>query len=398
MGLLKSLGGVVSIEITSADVAGVLREINAMDITLLNVIHTADLSVQCCLHRKDFAAVTKLLDRRGEKAEIVKKEGLYWTGIRVLKRPVLLVGMSILLLLAMFLPTRIFFVKVEGNTAIPSRLIIQKAELCGIAFGASRREVRSEKMKNALLAAIPELQWAGVNTSGCVATVSVREKSTAEIQNKTTDGVSSIIAARDGIITECTVLRGNALCRVGQAVKAGQTLVSGYTDCGISIQVTRADAQITAQTLRDLEVVTPASAAVRGEITGQETKYSLLIGKKLINFYKCSGISDTSCVKMYSEDYLTLPGGFQLPVALVTEQWIYYDTNAVQFMEEASYEWLEAYSEDYLLGQMIAGQILDAESLLRLQSGTCILTGQYACQEMIGQVVSEEIINSGESN
>lgn len=35
-------------------------------------------------------------------------------------------------------------------------------------------------MKNALLSAIPELQWAGVNTYGCRAVISVRERTLPE--------------------------------------------------------------------------------------------------------------------------------------------------------------------------------------------------------------------------
>ena len=36
--------------------------------------------------------------------------------------------------------------------------------------------IRSEKVKNSLLQRIPQLQWAGINTDGCVAVISVREK------------------------------------------------------------------------------------------------------------------------------------------------------------------------------------------------------------------------------
>ena len=92
----------------------------------------------------------------------------------MLFRPVLLAGLGILFLLAMYLPSRVLFIRVEGNMQIPDRQILAAAEECGIRFGASRREVRSEKVKNALLSSVPQLQWAGVNTAGCVATISVR--------------------------------------------------------------------------------------------------------------------------------------------------------------------------------------------------------------------------------
>ena len=178
-------------------------------------------------------------------------------------------------------------------------------------------------MKNALLSTLPQLQWAGINTSGCVATISVREKNTNEELTPEV-GIGNIIAKTDGIIQTCTVLNGTALCSAGDAVTAGQILVSGYTDCGIALKAVRAEAEITASTIRSVSAVTLLPDVIRGEQIHEETKFSLRIGKKLINLFKDSGISDTSCVKMYTEEYLTLPGGFRLPIALVTQRCIYY--------------------------------------------------------------------------
>ena len=70
--------------------------------------------------------------------------------------------------------------------------------------------------------------------------------------------------SRDGFIVSATVTRGNFLCRVGQSVKAGQVLISGYTDCGICIQATRAEGEIYAQTSRDFAAVTPLSGRFGG--------------------------------------------------------------------------------------------------------------------------------------
>ena len=202
--------------------------------------------------------------------------------------------------------------------------------------------------------------------------------------------MASIVAARDGIIRELTVTKGNPLCKVGQAVKAGQVLVSGYEDCGIVIKATRAEAEITAQTLRQIGAITPAASTIRGEIISTSVKYSLLIGKNQIKFYKDSGISDTRCVKMYSKEYLTLPGGFILPIALIKEECYYYDEQAVDFCEQ-DFFWMEDFASDYLQGQMIAGSVLQADTAMELLDDCCIFTGRYACLEMIGQVKNEEI-------
>lgn len=392
MGLFHSFAGLLHIRITSADISELLSQISAKGIPLFRVKWIDDLTVHGTIYRSNYRQLREFTEHRGDKLEIVNRLGLYWSGKSLLKRPVLFYGVIFSVLLALFLPSRILFVRVEGNGMVSEKLILDAAENCGISFGASRRRVRSEKIKNALLAQIPELQWIGVNTSGCVATINVKEKSVAQQSQKVQTGVSSIVASRDGVIWECTVTKGNPLCQVGQAVKAGQTLVSGYTDCGITIKATRAEAEIYAQTLWNLEIVTPLNVVQRWEQNDCEIKYSLLIGKNQINFFKDSGISDTSCVKMYEEHFLTLPGGFQLPIGIAREAYIYYDTQEVQITEADSVDWLQSAAENYLQAQMVAGRILSQDVEVLLKDGVGCLSGQYACLEMIGQVKNEEIL------
>ena len=174
MDLWKSLGGMVAIEITSADPAALLTAVHNAGIGIFQTVQKDDLTLRLHIQRTHYRVIKKLCERRGNRIRLLRRIGLYWTLKGLLKRPVLLSGIAALFLLVCFLPTRIYFVQVEGNLEIPAQKILEEAENCGIRFGASRRKVRSEQMKNALLSAIPELQWAGVNTFGCTAIVSVR--------------------------------------------------------------------------------------------------------------------------------------------------------------------------------------------------------------------------------
>ena len=391
MGVWRSLEGILQIELTSAAPADMLTVINCNGITLYNISYLSDLTVIGCIRRADYDNLSKILERRGESIKICGKQGFYWQQKKLLRRPVLLCGILLLFFLVCALPTRILFIEVEGNQTVPTPLIIEKASDCGISFGAARRDVRSEKTKNALLAAIPELQWAGVNTTGCTAVISVKERTQAEnqISHK---GVSSIVAARDGVICYSSVVQGNSLCRVGQAVKEGQVLVSGYTDCGISIQATRAEAEIFAQTLRTVSTQTPVDVLMRGSITKTDTHYSLVIGKKLIKLLQGSGISDSKCVRMYKRYTLTIPGGFQLPISLIKEQQIYFDCEVTTASAEGEYSWVESYLKEYLTSQMVAGQILNSNLSAVMHDTVYKLTGVYSCIEMIGEIRKEEII------
>lgn len=390
MAFFNSLYGMMHIELVSANIPSLLSQMSENNILVECLNSIDEMTVQVRILRTDFKRLSNIAQRRGDKITIIEKEGMYWRGKRLVMRPILLTGLAFVLLLSLSLPSRILFVQVQGNNTIPSKLILEMADECGISLFASRRKVRSEKVKNALLEKVPELQWVGVNTAGCVATINVTEKTVNDQPEESKCNISSIIASRDGIIWECTVLRGNQLCQVGQAVKAGQTLISGYTDCGITIKATRAEAEIYARTLRDLELITPVLTKKRDTLREERTKYSLIFGKKLIKLYKGSGISHTSCVKIYDEFKLTLPGGFQLPISLIREKVETHDFSAVSQTEE--YEWLTGDAIRYLQSQMVAGQILDQNIRTELQNDIYCLNGRFACLEMIGVDKEEEMI------
>ena len=391
MNLWQSLAGLIQLEVTSADPSVALQHIIGRNIEVHDVTYTADFTVEIKIHRKDFETVQEVISKKGDSLKVQRKIGLFWKVMKLWKRPAFLIGVMLLLLLAVGLSKRIYFVHVEGNSRLPTDMIVERAEECGIRFGTLRSVVRSEKMKNTLLSALPELEWAGVNTRGCVATIQVREKEQDATENMRNRSVSSIVASRDGIVASATVYRGNPICKPGQAVRAGETLVSGYTDCGLTIQANDADAEIMAYTYRTLCLYTPTYAAKRGEKLSVQRKYSLCIGKKLINFYKDSGICDTTCVKMYKENYMELPGGMQLPIALVTEEWQSYE---IYEDEQDSCDWLEQAGLEYLKAQMISGQVLSHSSIIHVADRVCCMNGRYTCLEMIGQVKKEENIYS----
>lgn len=388
----------VCLQLVSADIPGLLCEMLQQNITATNVIRVDELTVRLYIDASEYSKLETLAKRRGDQIEILKVSGLRAVCNSLKRRPVFLVGLLILLLLSFYLPTRVLFVRVEGNAGVPSRLILQKAQECGIDFGASRKTVRSEAVKNNLLSALPQLQWAGINTYGCVAVISVEERS-ENIDNEKSCKVSSIISSADGIITECTVRNGTAQCGVGDAVRAGQLLVSGYTDCGLKVQAGVADAEIMAQTIRQMDIVTPDCSLQRVKITGSDKKFSLLIGKKFINFYNGSGISDSTCVKMYSKKYLSLPGGLRLPVAVITVEYIYYTTSESVLTRNQGSEILEKSANDYLLSQMSAGQILQTDTVILQEENRYRLTGAYFCTEMIGRsIVEERLYTNGQDH
>lgn len=387
MGIWKSLAGQVEVALTGAEPEKSLDAVAGLGVEMTGLERLGDLTYRFRIARRDYKKVAALCRKRGETLEIRRRVGLYWLGKGLIRRPVLVAGMGLLLGLTLFLPGRVLFIEVEGNERVPARLILEAAEESGVRFGASRRALRSEKVKNALLAAVPQLQWAGVNTAGCTATISVRERSEPEPVEALEFG--NIVASRDGFLLSTTVTRGTALCAPGQTVKAGQTLISGYTDCGICIRATGAAGEVYAQTHRSLTAVTPLVWQEKGAEEPAKRKISVTLGKKRIIFWKDSGILEGSCGRMVSEYNLTLPGGFSLPVTLWVETYTPCVSVPVEVPEMG--EGLSAFAVRYLQSRMVAGAVLDRRETVMAEDGLLRLTGEYVCTEMIGMVQREQI-------
>lgn len=390
MDFVSSAMGMVRAELLTADIAAALENLNRAGIPVFTVKAKDGVRVILDLNRRDYKKARAICRKRGEKLRLLKRTGIYWSLKDIAKRPLLLFGLAVLIMAGALLPSRVLFVQVEGNQTVPDNRILAAAQELGLGFGALRRDIRSERLKNALLEEIPQLQWVGVNTRGCVAVIRVRERSPVEAL-PVEPAVSSIVAAADGIILSATATRGNLLCQPGQAVTAGEMLISGYTDSGFCIRATRAQGEVYARTRHVLSVTAPSKEIERGTQTGTRVRYSLIFGKKRINLWKGSGISDAVCGRMYEAYYLTLPGGLTLPVALIKETLSCWETEIVSYQSPGLQAGAENFAREYLKSRMIAGTLERQSIRVTWLEDACRLEGTFHCVEMIGRQRTEQI-------
>ena len=379
----------LTVEFSSAEPENTLRKLSLAKISIFHVAQIHELTYQLQVHCKDYKKLSRILQMQGEPHQIISRYGLYWSAMDLFRRPLLISMFLLTFISSLYLPSRIFFVTVQGYETIPERMILQAAEICGIRFGASRKLVRSEKMKNALLSEIPELQWAGINTSGCTAIISIKEGKD-ESPSKA-NGISNIISDRDGYVLETTITNGTAQISPGDTVTKGQLLISGYMDCSISIRTCRAEGEILAQTKRNTQVVMPKNHYVSVKKEKPYYNVSFLLGKKRINLWKDSRISGTGYDRMYEEYYVSLPGGFQLPFAICIDQYVSYDLQQKVISENDALLQMKKFSENYLKQDMISGQILQSQHHFQNDEGLYYLQSSYTCTEMIGKECREEI-------
>ena len=369
--------------LTSADCAGRLREISREN-RLEEVRIDNDLTAEFTVVRGVVPGI-----RQDEALDLIGSGGLPVFLERLWRWRIAVGAVVLLAMLTLFLQTRILFVSVEGNGVVPARLILERAEECGVYFGARSRELRSEQVKNHLLWAIPELRWAGVNVQGCTAVITVAVRQ--EEPEQEVAGPGDIVSCRDAVVTELYPQAGTAAAARGQAVREGQVLISGTTDLGLTIRQERAEGEVYGLTRHSVDAALTEQTVLRTETGRVVRKYALLIGKKYVNFSNDSGILYGTCVKMRTVDYLKLPGGFRLPVALVT------DTYQLCQIETAprsdSRELMADAARRYVREQMTAGAIRTEEWIF----GNGYLTAEFDCRELIG-VFRPGTITEGDTN
>ncbi len=385
----------ISIRLTSASAESILSTIVQRGIAVRKVIWINELTVEAIVSANDLTEIERVASNRGDDLKIVGQSGGSWFLDALKKRPVFLFGVLFFLILTICIPNIVLFVSVEGNDRVSDYEVLQAAADNGVYFGANRRKIRSEALKNDLLEQIPQLQWAGINTHGCVAVITVKEKENVN-ESEIDLSFCNIVARCNGVIRQMAVQSGTPVCSVGQAVEKGQLLVSGYTDCGLKVQTTAAKAEIYADTVRSLESITLSESTQRTRESGRSVRYSLILGKKLIKFYNSSSISHSSCVTILDKKILTLPGGFSLPVSLLAEEITHYETEPRSKTDALDFTWLYDESEHYLQNEILVGSIVSADYKHKFSTDSFLLQGNFVCFEMIGKVSDKEILTKDE--
>ena len=380
----------VKIKVTGADIPGLLSRLTDNGFVMQDLRHINPLIVTFCLDDSQVKEFKHIIKNLNCSYSVLADRSMGNAFRSLKKRLVLLLPMILLIFMSCWLPSRIFFIQVDGNNLVSATKILQQAENCGICFGAKRSDVRSEIVKNNLLESMPELRWAGINTRGCTAVIIVQENTETQEQDDSAQP-SSVVASRDGIILSITSTSGFPACTVGQAVVKDQVLVSGRQTEGILLKTVRAKAEVFAKTSWNIRVVTPLEYYEKDKITASVTNYSIIIGKKRINLSKDSGISHAGCDKMYEEYFMTLPGGFVLPVSLVVETVVSHPLSQTELKMYRPEELLSDYAAQYLPTQMVSGIITGKRGFYQQDRHMASYEAEFICIEMIGRERSEEL-------
>lgn len=279
--------------------------------------------------RRDRKRAAALGEKCGCRVTAAGSRGVPDFLLKFRRRYGFLAGLALAIGAVALLGQFVLAIRVEGNGAVPAGTILAALRREGFAVGTYGPAVDERDLENKVLLALPQLSYCAVNLQGVCAQVIVRERA-APPEVVDPDAPADVVAGRTGVVEELRVMNGRALAAEGDAVLAGDVLISsvvafpsadGSEETAGGYQ-TRAMGEVTARTWRTLEAKVPLSAKALDPAGRTRRQFALRLGERRFNFYRKSGISGGNYVKITVLHTLPLPGDIALPAALVEERYV----------------------------------------------------------------------------
>ena len=304
------------------------------------------------------------------------------------RRYALMAGALLLLLLSLCGNIFIWDFRVSGNETVPEEAILRALENCGITVGSVGLELDQKAIRNQVLLELPDLSWLVVNVKGCTAHVQVleRQRPPRTVQE---DEITNVVALRSGLVTEIRPLDGKAQVTRGSTVTEGQLLISGVVDTERQgVRMVHGMGQVWARTWYDLSVLVPLQTAKLVQQEGETTRIWLDIGKKQINLLAKGSMLPADCGKILHYGAVCLPGGFRLPLTVVTEKTVRYQPQKKERTEAEARAEGEAALLALLETQMTEdGTVVDTRFASARKGEWLLVTLKAECLEQIGRQV-----------
>ena len=395
MSVTLFLGGRCTVSVPPSHRTAAMNLCMQMGLQYANFVWREDGSVQFSCTLVSARRFLTACHRRDIEAEIVTYRGLPRLLKRMTERAGLLVGL--VLAVALIVASRLFVwdVQVSGNATLTESEVVEELRKCGFGVGNYLPALEVREIENRVLMASERIGWLSINVEGTVARVQIIE----HIEGESGEGEAShgkrpanLVATCDGQIEYLELYRGNALVTTGQAVKAGELLVSGLYDSTTgSIRYTRAAGCVMARTEHIIKVEIPFSyeekvyeEAFLGEIELHFFNFSQKI-------FKNSRNPDVLCdIIKYNSDLGRL-GRNRLPISLShTEVRPYRLEEKTRTAEEAlelCYEELE----EKLAALSGDVQLLQKEIVTEVGESSVTLVCTVTCIQNIAAVQEFEI-------
>ncbi|MCL8208967.1 MAG: sporulation protein YqfD [Actinomycetia bacterium] len=225
--LWMALGGWVEAVLRAPAVEPLLARLAETGVVLWDLERTPD-GVRFRMRLGDVRRLRGVLRGSGARLRFVARGGGPFWLARVRARPGLLVGLVGAVLLVAYGTPRVWVVDVPGLAPWREGPVLAAAARAGLTPGAVRAGIDRGAVERAILAAVPGYAWAGVTLRGAVAVIQLY----AVRPRPALGPAPSLVARAPAHVTAVSVYVGEAAVAPGDTVRAGQTLIRGWSAPG----------------------------------------------------------------------------------------------------------------------------------------------------------------------
>lgn len=381
--IYEKLRGRLRVEICGAYGEGLLNAAALSAIELWDIECVDDFTLRMNVYEPDYPQLQALAEKCMCEIKTISAKGGSRDRKLIKRRWGLLAFLLAAALLLFASSLFVWEIDVVGNEKLSRGQVLRALSRCGVDCGNYRYSISADLVRSQMMQELPELGWMTVNISGSRAVAVIverQEKPEIYAQSDPAD----IVAARTGIIKRMSVENGKPVVSPGASVLEGELLVSGVMDSlANGSKFVRAKAKVMADTWHEISAVCPAEEEVKEPGILSRNRFAIIFGKRRINLYFDSGKAIDECDKIIHEYNLGIEGLFAMPVTIIREELISYDTQTQKAYDRQEMErQLEEILLDKVNGQVLSQNFSEGES-----NGVYVLTLRSHCLEDIALAV-----------
>ena len=318
--------------------------------------------------------------RGGVRPRVTARKGLPFYLRRAVRRSGLLTGLLLSAVLLWWLSGRVWVLDVQGNASVSTQDILAAVAAEGVYVGVPVKSIDVQRLQLTVPGRLEGLSWATVNPDGCVAHVAVTERGTPP--DILTEGeYSNLCAAADGVIVEVRAQAGLAAVRPGEAVAAGDLLVSGTVETERGPLYYRSVGQVLAQTRRTLTVRIPLKETLYLPTGVQVCRPTFCLFGLRVPLY--SDLVPDATYTAVNKRYFLRGGRYELPVGFSVETFTLTRPVQVSHTEERAAETARTQLTALQTEAFAAAEIVSCDTEEAVRDGCFVLTARYTVIEDI---------------
>ncbi len=377
--------GVAELEVSGAQPERILNYCSENRIEFWNASPCRDFSITFCVHASDVDSLLAQSGKNGLAVKLISEAGGRKLVLGAKRRAVFLLAFVFCVSLAAVSSLFLWKIEISGNDKLSDAEILRKLSECGVDYGAYWPALSSDEIRSRVVAEMPEIAWLSLNVRSSKAEIIVHERiDKPDIVNE--KAPCDIVASKSGVIRKMSVLEGESAAIVGNAVAKGDVLVRGLmsSETGDERYV-HSMAQVIADTWYEISAQTPLLEERKTEKSGRNTAFSLVIGKKRINFFSDSRNKYDSCDKINKLKYISLGDVFVLPVGYAVERTTQYETSLFPIDEDKAVGRMKETLKNELQRRIGDGQIVSEEYSVSKTDNVMTVTLRAQCTENIAK-------------